>query len=1413
MSPATAELAALGATVQLTAQVLDQNGQVMAGATVTWASSATGVATVSASGLVQGAGEGTATITATSGDVSGTSEITVFDPDRAALVALYNATDGPNWVDNTNWLTDTPLGEWYGVVTDALGRVVELDLSAEQDKRPGDYLSHGLSGAIPPELGNLTHLQHLSLTGNDLSGAVPPELGNLGNLQSLSLAYNALSGPIPPELGNLASLVVLDIRRNRDFVTSTGLSGPIPPELGGLANLEIMNLTANLLSGPIPPELGDLANLEALQLNNNDLSGPIPREFGGLTNLTHLGFYVNDLSGPIPRELGNLANLRRLDLGDNHLSGPVPPELGNLAKLQFLNLAGNELSGPIPPELGDLPILSWLALSNNDFTGALPESFLKLWSLRTFGWYCGESLNSACAPATPSFLHWLGRLAWTGVFCNASDQAVLTNLFNATGGEEWVESVGWLDGPALEEWHGVSSDSLGRVTVLDLSDNGLSGDRLGNIGDLGQLTELRIDGNPLGGRLPLSLTHLDLDEFHYDGTELCEPADDDFRAWLDGIASRRGTGIQCAPFTDREVLAVLYEATDGPNWVNSEDWLTEVPLARWHGVQTDERGQVTGISLIRNGLTGLIPPELGGLAKLESLYLAGNELSGAIPPELGGLPNLGWLDLHGNDLSGAIPPELGDLGDLRSMVLSSNDLSGPIPAELGGLPELEGLDLYNNNLSGPIPPELGNLTNLRGMGLGRNSLSGAIPPELGGLLKLERLDLDANKLSGPIPPRFGNLANLGQLSLQSNALTGSIPPELGSLTNLQSLLLSNNALTGPIPPELGGLGNLLTLRLGSNVSDIGYNQLSGPIPEELGNLTNLRELSLQLNALSGDVPPELGNMTRLESLQLQGNTGLAGPVPLGIRDLPLQTLMAMGTDLCIPWDPPFSTWLATISRHWIARCSESLAYLVQAVQSRAHPVPLVAGEEALLRVFVTAAKETDEGIPAVRARFFLDGAEQHVVDIPAGNRPIPTELDEGDLSKSANAKIPGQIVQPGLEMVVEIDPGGELDPELGVPTRIPETGRMAIEAREMPALDLKLIPFLWAEDPDSVVLEAVDGMARDPEGHGLLHDTRVLLPVNDIRVTAHEPVVSTSNHAHDLGWQTEGIRILEGGEGHYMGMMSGAVTGAAGVAIVGGRASFSIPDSKIMAHELGHNMSLRHAPNCGYPSTHDQWYPYPRGWTGAWGYDFRGERVMSAYRKDVMSYCNPHWISDYHFTNAFLYRLRDDGAPSRVRAAAQTTSLLLWGGVDADGQLFLNPAFVVDAPPALPDLAGDHTITGRDAGGGELFSLSFTMQEWQSKEATGSSFVFALPAWADWADDLASVTLSGPAGHATLDADSDAPMAILRDPRNGRVVAFLHDATDPSAAQATAGNALTQAAGGLDVLFSRGIPDATAWRR
>ncbi len=85
--------------------------------------------------------------------------------DRDALVALYNATDGPNWTNSTNWLSDEPLGDWHGV-TVAGGRVTELALGGNQ-----------LTGSLPSELGNLTSLQYMSLRDNQLTGPIPPPTG------------------------------------------------------------------------------------------------------------------------------------------------------------------------------------------------------------------------------------------------------------------------------------------------------------------------------------------------------------------------------------------------------------------------------------------------------------------------------------------------------------------------------------------------------------------------------------------------------------------------------------------------------------------------------------------------------------------------------------------------------------------------------------------------------------------------------------------------------------------------------------------------------------------------------------------------------------------------------------------------------------------------------------------------------------------------------------------------------------------------------------------------------------------------------------------------------------------------------------------------------------------------------------
>ena len=1281
VSPASGTVA-VGETLRLAARKIDPDGRVVPGATFAWWSSDPSVASVNAVGLVRGVAAGTARISAASGDAAAASEITVVDADddRAVLVALYHATDGPNWRDRDGWLTDAPLDEWYGVETDGSGRVVRLELSGYWDREQGGFRTAGLSGELPAALGYLAELRHLDLRGNRLRGEIPPELGRLAALQHLDLSGNDLVGGIPPELGRLGKL-------QRLLLSNNPLGGEIPRHLAGLQLLERLWLYGNDLVGEIPPELGRLGRLRSVLL------------------------HTNGLTGTIPPELGRIAVLEDLDVFNNNLTGEVPSELANLARLRILDLEGNRLRGEIPHRFEDLSALTYLSLENND---------------------------GLCVPGTAAMVAWAEGRTVEGPWCNESDRDALESLYHAAGGSDWIRSDGWLGGQALGTWHGVSIDSGGRVTALDLEDNGLRGALTASLVGLPTMTRLRIGGNPgLAGRLPLSLTGLALAEFRYAGTGLCVPADSRFRAWLSDIPSHEGTDVECGAPTDRESLEALYWATDGPNWNVSDGWLTEAPLNQWAGVNTDGAGRVVWLGLYYNGLSGIIPPEIGNLEELEFLVLDNNDFRGPIPPEIG---NLSKLTVFGAIRSG---------------------LSGPIPTELGRLTSLEGLHLMGNRLTGAIPPGIGNLARLKWLRLNENNLTGSIPSRIGGLKSLEQLDLDRNDLTGSIPPQVGDLANLERLRAQGNRLSGPIPAELGRLGRLESLVLSSNALSGPLPAEFGGLESLSELHLAHNA------ELAGALP---ATLTNLRRLAV---------------------------------------------LQAGGTGLCAPTDPAFTTWLGGIRRRRVPPCAPaSLAYLTQAVQSREWPVPLVAGEQALLRVFATAAVRNDGPFPPVRASFHVDGALVHVADIPGKAGAIPVEIDEGDLSASANVRIPPDVVRPGLEMVIEVDPDRTLDPALGVARRIPETGRLAVDVRALRRFDITAIPFLWAQAPDSAAIGMVAGMAADPEGHELLHGTRELLPVRDLAVEGHEPVWTSSNNMFDVLNETILIRTMEGGESNYMGLLSGTRSGPAGVASAdtATRSISTNPSSTTIAHEFGHNMGLRHAP-CGGAFGPDEAYPQPDGTTGDWGYDFRGNgRLVPPRTGDLMSYCSPRWIGSYHFSNALRFRLFDEGAPAaRGAAVAATPSLLLWGGADAAGKPFLNPAFVVDAPASLPDAAGEYRVAGRATDGQELFSLSFSPTETADGDGR-SSFVFALPVRPAWGGRLASIVLTGPDGSATLDARTDRPMAILRDPASGQVRAILRD-LPPAMASAEAAAAALPSEPGLEVLFSRGIPEAGAWRR
>ena len=545
---------------------------------------------------------------------------------------------------------------------------------------------------------------------------------------------------------------------------------------------------------------------------------------------------------------------------------------------------------------------------------------------------------------------------------------------------------------------------------------------------------------------------------------------------------------------------------------------------------------------------------------------------------------------------------------------------------------------------------------------------------------------------------------------------------------------------------------------------------------------------------------------------MAGNTELAGTLPVELSQLKLETLMLGDTQLCAPRDIDFQTWLGTIQNIRIESCSvpvKATAYLTQATQSLKHPVPLVAGRDALLRVFVTVEEDADVTMPPVRATFYRDGSTVYVADVAGENLFVPDAFEEDALTGTVYVEVPGTVVQPGLELVVAIDPDKSMSPAHGIVARIPETGRMPLDVHQLPTLELTLVTFLWADGPELSLSSSIDGLTTESV---LFQRTIDLLPVSDFQLTVHPPVwtsvdpVTGFEPLSVLGPELEAIYVLEGMRGHYMGILKPG-GGFGGISLgIPAFLSFSVLNDGTIAHELGHNLNLYHAP-CGGAGGPDPYFPYEDGSIGVAGYDLRNGILVNPETSDFMSYCGPSWVSDYSFTRALNYRMAIDRRFATPPMAAASKGLLLWGGLDAAGELSLEPAFIVDASPVLPQEDGPYTLTGERQDGSVLFTLSFAISEYA--DAEGGSFAFILPVREDWSGSLDRITLTGPEGFDTIDGEGNQFVALMRDSATGEVRGILRDWPDPTD-PSTAGRRIPPEPG-MEIVISGGIPDPDSW--
>ncbi|MCY3943967.1 MAG: Ig-like domain-containing protein, partial [Gemmatimonadetes bacterium] len=1164
VDPASLTFEASGDTATLSATVFDAEGEVVEDAEVTWKSGDTRVARVGTTGLVSARASGLTDVTATYDSVThAAAEVAVrlSGGDRVALEALYRAMGGDDWKDNTNWMSDEPLGEWYGVDTWRSGRVRYLEL--QDNNVAGEIPAEiGLldslfsfklrdatvTGPIPPAIGRLQRLRDLNLRETGVEGPLPPEMGEMTGLDYLSLSYTKLSGPLPATFADLdvsriylgrtyvclprsltewyesrddADELVPCIPETSDREALDSLYGKTGGEDWGRKDnwrterslntwsgittdaegyvTEIF-LPWNNLTDSIPPELGDLARLEVLALYGNNLTGRIPPELGKLTTVTELSLSGNELEGPIPPEIGGMVSVATMWLSKNELSGPIPPEFGNLENLEFLALFENELSGPLPAEFGNLKKLKTAWMVDNKFEGPLPPELGEMAAL--------EDLSLGYNEITGSLPPELGKLR--------------------------------------------------KLKELRLSDNELTGPIPPELGDMAALEQLFLMRNSLSGSIPPELGKL----------------------------------------SSLEIL-----------WIFRNDLTGTIPA------ELGNLSKLKELSIGTNGFTGSIPPELGQLSALEKLLIPRAELTGSIPLELGNLSRLNTLWLFQNELSGSIPAELGGLSALKRLELGDNQLTGSIPPELGQLSELEEMGARNNGLTGPLPPELGQLISLGWLSLRNNEdLEGLMPRSMMNL-PLGYLDISSTWICPYLDDEFQEW--LDGIPKAYGLLCPSAVTERYALMELYDSTGGDNWTDNDGWDSDSELDDWYGVTVEDSLVRelrLPANGLEGPLPPALGSLLGLETLDLADNDLTGGVAVAITSVEPLDTIRISENEEMEGPLPFRMVDLEnLRALEYEDTDMCASPAPTFQEWIdaldvakgATCDNPDSVRLSLPIVYLTQSIQSPEGDVQLISDRKALLRVFLVGDQENAFFEPEVFATFTRDGREVHRVVMPSEQDRVATFADEGDLVRSYNAEIPARYIRDDTEFVIVADSAEVIPRAEGSQTRFPDTGSVALDVVEVPDFELTIVPVLYADEPDSSVFDSIADMEAVNRQVSLFEYS---FPIGEFTASAWDTayVTSLDMTEEDNTWpvllEVEQVYKSAKASGYWYAIADSDEGYVRGIARLNGLVSFGKPWATELAHEVGHTLDLLHAP-CGGALGTDPEFPYDNGGIGVWGYD------------------------------------------------------------------------------------------------------------------------------------------------------------------------------------------------------------------
>ncbi|KAF8411122.1 hypothetical protein HHK36_003661 [Tetracentron sinense] len=446
---------------------------------------------------------------------------------------------------------------------------------------------------------------------------------------------------------------------------------------------------------------------------------------------------------------------------------------------------------------------------------------------------------------------------------------------------------------------------------LNLAQNLLLGPLPSTLSEIPNLRHLDLSGNSFSGDFPATFGHfrrleeLSLLENLLNGT---------LPSFLGNVSTLRQLNLSYNPFSPSQIPPELGNLTSLETlWLSGCNLVGQIP---------DSLGRLKNLrdlDLALNSLHGPIPKSITELTNVVQIELYNNSLSGEIPAGMSNLTALRRLDASMNDLDGTIPDELCGL-QLDSLTLSENHFVGNIPVSVARSPYLFELKLFKNRLTGKLPSDLGRNSPLKVVDVSENLFSGEIPEHLCENGVLEQLVLIYNSFSGNIPASLSKCRSLTRVRLRNNRLSGEVPAGFWGLPQVYLLELVGNSFSGQISKTISGAANLSVLLISRNQftgnipDEIGLlanlvefsgsdNQLSGPLPSTLVNLTKLGSLDLHNNNLSGELPSEMGSWNNLNELNLANNE-LSGKIPDQIGSLPALNYLDLSGNLFSGKIPP-----------------------------------------------------------------------------------------------------------------------------------------------------------------------------------------------------------------------------------------------------------------------------------------------------------------------------------------------------------------------------------------------------------------------------------------------------------------------------------------------------------------------------